>query len=68
MMNILPEHKLLIPDVRQNGPGPAFMAHFGTRETFRLSAQPLIGDLTTHIGRGAHDHTEEWRQRARQRR
>jgi hypothetical protein len=22
MMNILPEHKLLIPDVRQNGPGP----------------------------------------------
>lgn len=46
----------------------AFMAHFGTRETFRLSAQPLIGDLTTHIGTGAHDHTEEWRQRARQRR
>ncbi|TCC27819.1 hypothetical protein [Kribbella speibonae] len=46
----------------------AFMAHFGTKETFRMAAQALIGDLTTHIGRGAHDRTGPWRQRATHRR
>jgi hypothetical protein len=46
----------------------AFMAHFGTRETFRMAAQTLIGDLTTHIGRGARGRTAEWRQRATHRR
>ncbi|MFI6678105.1 hypothetical protein [Kribbella sp. NPDC050470] len=45
----------------------AFMGHFGTRETFRMSAQGLIGDLTMYVGRRGRDRTEEWRQRAIQR-
>jgi hypothetical protein len=46
----------------------AFMAHFGTRETFRMAAQNLIGDLTTRVGRGARDRTTEWHHRAIHRR
>ncbi|MEV0286549.1 hypothetical protein AB0H36_20760 [Kribbella sp. NPDC050820] len=46
----------------------AFMSHFGTKETFRMGAQALIGDLTTYVGRRGRDRTDDWRQRAIQRR
>jgi len=34
--------------------------HFGTDETFRMGARPLIDDLAAWIGRGAHDRTADW--------
>ncbi|MGW1347034.1 hypothetical protein ACWCOV_38690 [Kribbella sp. NPDC002412] len=45
----------------------AFMGHFGTRETFRMGAQELIGDLITYVGRRGRDRTDEWRRRAQRR-
>jgi hypothetical protein len=37
MMNILPEHKLLISDVRQNGSGPQLMASSLRLWSFRVT-------------------------------
>jgi hypothetical protein len=49
-------------------PDHPFTGHFTTRETFRMGALPVIGDLTAWVGRGGRDRTDEWIERFKLRR
>jgi hypothetical protein len=40
-----------------------FIEHFTTRETFRMGAQPVIGDLAGWIGTSSRDRTADWVER-----
>ncbi|WP_432887981.1 hypothetical protein ACQPYH_06415 [Kribbella sp. CA-245084] len=40
-----------------------FAEHFTTRETFRMGARTVIGNLTGWVGTGARDRTTEWVER-----